>query len=382
MDNLRLFILGFKIMKKLMMKAIVLTVGVYIAVIGVNYVVDPANLYHMSLIDEMVSALSKGKIIETQGDYSQGMLVKGIIDESVESPRTLILGSSQTMYLPWEEIYDGVLVGGLSNAHMGDYYAVLGMVESRGYMPERVVIGVDPWAFYTDALSGSSSVAKYAQYEKKKIEGKEVSLDQLGNESKIKGNLDKIKELVSFPYFQSSITNLRMNGVGFYLHRKGQQVKFAEDGSVGDKMKLMPDCRLIMSFEHFRPIEETEAGIQSMIDSGSLGTLKDGFVDLPIDNLREFEDMVEYLQKKGVEVEIYLPAQHPLVYEFIKNDEGFQGVLKLEKYLRAFGERHEIVVHGSYNPELTEVAPEDFVDGSHLKPDRMLDSYNTIVDFE
>lgn len=378
MDNLRLFILGFKSMRKLVIKALILTIGVYAVVIGINYVVDPANLFRKSLLDQMISALSKGKIIESPGNYDEGMLLKGVINALDQEPKTLILGSSHTMYLPWDENYEGVLVGGLSNAYLGDYYAVLGMMESRGYMPERVIVGIDSWTFYKDSLSGRINIVDYAKYEKNKIEGKETFLTQESNGHKF----EKIKELASFPYFQSSFIKLQADGFHPYLCRQTQQVVIAEDDSTSEKTKLMPDCRIVMSYSQYQTIDEIEAMAQSAIDEGVIGNLSNGYTDLQKSNLDEFEEMVFYLQKNGVEVEFYLPAWYPSLYEFFENNEDFEGVIKLEQYLRQLGKKYSIVVHGSYDPKLSDIVPEDFADWAHLKADRMLDNYNTIVEIE
>jgi len=313
-------------MRKLMVKAAFLTIIVYGIVVGVNCVVDPANIFHAGVIEDMVEALASGKIIESPGDFDEGVFVKGMVDALDKEPSILILGSSHTMYVPWEEIYGEVFVGGLSGAYLGDYYAVLGLLESRRGIPKRVIIGVDPWAFYMDALSGRhKSIAEYAEYEKNIIEG------MSGQNQKISVNridYEKIRELFSFSYFQSAVARLRGNGIDYYLDSRQREVFIAEDDSVGYNAKILPNGRYVMGVRNYKTVAENEADAQNAIDTGEVYQLSDGFTELQEDNLDEFKSMVEYLRSKGVEVELYLPAWYPALYDFFQKEEKFAGVIK------------------------------------------------------
>jgi len=363
-------------MRKLIIKVAFLVIVVYGCVVGGNYVVDPAYIYHTEIIDEMVEVLSDGKIIENPGDFDEGLFMKGMVEALDAAPKTLILGSSHTMYVPWEENYEGVFVGGMSGAYLGDFYAVLGLLESgeKG-MPERVVIGVDPWAFCADNLfERHPSISKYARYEKSIVDGKEeeergMSVNGTGGR--------KLRGLFSFSYFQSSFAKLREKGIGYYLNQR--HVSIVTDDSVGNIAKILPNGRWVMGSASYKSVAENNAKSQNAIEAGVVYPLPERFIDLQENNLNEFKNMVEYLQKKDVEVEVYLPTWYPPLYTFFEREEGFAGVIKVEEYIRKFGKSHNIVVHGSYNPEVSDVSEEDFADWFHLKQGCMLDNYNVII---
>ena len=348
----------------------------YTSMVGVNYCIDPANLFHTSIIGDMVDALSKGNIIESPGDVDEGRLLEKLVLSLDAAPDLLILGSSRVMYLPWEQINENPFIGGMSGSYLGDYYEVIGIFESSGKLPDHIVIGIDPWAFYTDALSGRHvSVAEYARYEKEMVDvghsDKEPNISS--------NNRRKIRELFSVSYFQSSIKNMysrvRSEGLDALFPSESRIVTTASDDAVGEHAKILPNGRMVMAKEGFISVEENDASVRQMISKESVYQLGSGFSELNYDNLQEFENLINYLQKKGIQVEFYLPSWYPLLYDYFCESSNYSGIMKLEDFLRKLASEKSIIVHGSYNPYICGIEKEDYADWLHLKAEKMLENY-------
>ncbi len=366
-------------MKKFVISVVSFVAIVYLTIVGVNYLIDPANLFHESVVGEMVEKLSEGNIIESPGDVDEGQFVEKLVMSLDDAPNLLILGSSRIMYLPWEEVSDDPFIGGLSGSYLGDYYEVIGIFESCVGLPENLVIGVDPWAFYTDALSGRhTSIAEYAKYEKELVDNGSTNIDPdiSSNDEK------KFRELFTFAYFQSSVkkvyTTMRTQGLSALVAMGDKTVTIAADETIGDISKIMPNGRRIMAKEDFFSVKENDDSVDSMIQQQAIYQLGSGFSELDYPKLQEFEDLIIYLQDKGVNVEFYLPSWYPSLYDHFCENPNYGGIIKLEDYLRDFAAERSITVHGSYDPYVCDIHKEDYADWLHLKAEKMLYNYQFI----
>lgn len=361
-------------MKKFILKVFLVVLIVYVPVIAINYLVDPANIYHSILIDYLVEELSKGNIVESPGDMDEGIFQEKMISTMDQTPDTVIIGSSHVMYELWE--FDNYYVAGLSGAYLGDYYAIVGLLESYNKMPRTIVIGVDPWAFTTGYSDGRhKSIGDYAEKEYEYINNKSISSIKtysLGYR--------EIKELLSFSYFQASVKMLNKHGVDFYLSAEKMGVKVVSSDMVEDTAKIMPNGRRIMSISEYKTTNENEMDAQAAIDSGYIYQLGEGLSSLNEDNFIDFKKLIFYLQNKGVEIEIYLPSWHPILYDYFVSSGKYNGIFDVEKAIRKLGEDCNIMVRGSYDPYQCGVTEDDFADWLHLTPDKMMDNYNVVID--
>lgn len=363
-------------MKKFIISITGFVAIMYLTIVGVNYYIDPANLFHESVIGEMVEKLSANNIIENPGDIDEGQFIERYILSLDKAPNLLILGSSRIMYLPWEEVNDDPFIGGLSGSYLGDYYGVIGVFESSVGLPENIVIGVDPWAFYTDALSGRhTSIAEYAKYEKELVDTGSSNIEPNVNSNAAR----KYRELFTFSYFQSSAkslyTRVRTNGFEALVDTGDKTVTIAADDSIGDVSKIVPDARRVMAKEGFFTVTENDDSVNTMIAQQAIYQLGSGFSELNTSNIQEFENLITYLQGKGVNVEFYLPSWYPSLYDHFCENPNYSGIIKLEEYLRDFSEERGIIVHGSYNPYICDIHKEDYADWLHLKAEKMLYNY-------
>ena len=114
-------------MRKFIIKCGVFFLLVYTIIVLLNYRIDPANMFHSSIVEKMVPLLNAGKIIESPGNLDEGLFKREMIKSMQRTPETVVIGSSHIMYEPWP--FENCFVAGLSGAYLGDYYAVVGILE-------------------------------------------------------------------------------------------------------------------------------------------------------------------------------------------------------------------------------------------------------------
>ena len=360
-------------MKKFLLKLLLMTIIVYSVVISVNYFVDPASLYHSNVVKAIKDELLAGNIIESPGDVDEGRLQETIISSLEKLPDTVIIGSSHVMYQPWE--FEDYYIAGVSGAYLGDYYALIGIMEYyHDSLPSKIIIGIDPWAFMTGIDKGRhTSIEPYAEYEQLMINGSASTDGIIGN---TKNNIEKVKEIVSFPYFQTSLRAIISGGIEHYMNR--DEIVICEDDSMGDKAKILPTGRRILSLNGINTKEENDASAQNAMNQNTIYQLGSDFTELPMNHLNDFELLIQHLLETNVEVEFYFHPWYPSVYLYFETTKQYSGVIELEKYIRENTKKYNITVHGSYNPYELHMTEEDFADWLHLKADKMLESYKIV----
>lgn len=363
-------------MKKFLIRISILIVILYGVVIATNYVVDPANLFTNEIIEDAVNKLSTGKTVEFYGDFDEGIFQEKMVSRLKEKPDTVIIGSSQIMYANWN--YKNSYIGYLSSANMGDYFGMVGILDELNKMPEHIVFGIDPWAFMFDHNGAShKSVRVYAEKIYSKVKGESYNPDK-----HFENNLNKIKEVFSFPYFQSSIWAIRENGLRLYISGDRKKVKTAKNDEIGDIAKIMPNGRGIMSRSLLHTVADNDREVLSAIKYNVIYKFGKSLEHLDKNNFNEFVELVDYLNNIGVKVDIYLPSRYPTLYEYLVNNKDYGVVEELEKEVRnILGGGYGITIHGSYNPFLADVKKEDYADWNHLKSEEAAKNYEFILEY-
>lgn len=361
-------------MKKFLIKICVFFLVFWAVISGTNYFIDPANIFHNSIVEHMTEILVDGKTIEVTGEFDEGLFQEKMLSAIRYSPETIIIGSSHIMYEEWE--FDNYYIAGLSGAYLGDYYAIVGLLDKNNIAPKTILIGVDPWSFMTGADSGRHlSVKNYAKYAKMLVEGREYIPDTTSHGV----DLEKVKELFRFAYFQSSVDAIQKYGISKYIHRYEEQILVSQNDDMDINAKITPNGRRIRSFNTVNDVEVNNLAAADVIDNRNIYQLGAGFSEIQYENLEEFEELIEYLQAKDIEIIFYLHSWYPTVYEFFKKDEAYSGVIKLETYIRKMAVKRNIIVHGSYDPGLASITEEDFDDWFHLKPEKMMQCYDFVM---
>lgn len=362
-------------MKSFITKLIILSVVVLGTIVAINCIVDPANLLHESVVNDLVAELNRGNTAVSPGDFDEVLFNEKMISSLEQTPETVILGSSHVMYTDWDSVYDDYLIIGLSGANLGDYYSLIGMLDNYDHIPEEIVIGVDSWAFLNDYADGRhSGMGKYAETLHSKIYEEKAPAPSFTN-TELRNNLVKARELVSIPYFQTSFRKIIADPSAAF--RLQQESIIITDNSISDsESKITPSCKRIMSLDSYETVEEMDMNADYQIDIRSIYSMGLGCDKINAENYKQFTDLVQYLQSLGVNVSFYLPAWYPSLYDFFSTDSDYQFVLQLEDNLKSYASGRNLSVHGSYSPYVCGLSKEDFADFLHIKPDKSLLSFN------
>lgn len=350
-------------MKKILLKSACLFIPVFAVVILVNYFVDPANVFRSSIADEIVEYFADYEGVEVVGDFNEGSLLKKRVASLSETPDTVIIGSSHVLYVDWQ--FDDYMNAGMSGEYLDDYFATVGLLEEYNRLPRRLVIAVDPYALMGGLSIRQDSLSDYAEKEKAIVKGEQFT-------GKISEGLSfsRVKELISFPYFQNSVSAL-VNGVN------ASEVNPTNETSVGEKTKILKNGKRVPPSSAYQSAEQCTWDAEWYVSSGSIQVMTE-YSELAEKEKEEFTALVDHLIDSGVTVEIYLPGWFDTYYDEFAINPNFSGVIKCEEYIREMASERNITVHGSYNPYEAGVEKTDFLDSLHLTPEAGWDNYNYI----
>ena len=349
----------------------------YIPVVGMNIVADSANLFRGKMVREMGALLDGGNIVKSPGDFDEGELQKIMISSEAYDHDTVVIGSSSVLYVPWE---DGTYVAGLSGSYLKDMIAVIGILESENKLPSKIIIGMDPWNLKEDSGEGRhTSIAKYADYELSVMKGEPAEVSERYLKSSDIGNLiEKGGELFSFSYFQSSLKLIMKTGInGIPSLVKKEVVTLSEEEALSVPA-IYPDLR--RSEVNFETEYEMDNEAYYYVAEHSIMYLGDRYDEMSPDNVELFDLMLKGLKDKGIEVEIYVSAMYPVLYEFIEESGDYEGVPATEEKIRELASKYGFKVCGSFDPEALGFTKEDFSDVFHLTPESGLKNYYIVLE--
>lgn len=350
-------------MKKLAVKCLILIVAVLGTVAGINLTVDPANIYHAGVTDEILKGLSEYPAVEIVGDFDEGTLLEKRIASLDRTPETMIMGSSHVLYVDWQ--FEDYLNVGMSGEFMDDYYATVGLLNAYDRLPERLVIGLEPYVFIEDLTLRQESLEKYADEAAALAGGKTVK------KKLFSGNTyDRIKEAFSFSYFQSSVKAL-LNGT------EAAYVNVTDNAEIGERVKLTQTGKRIPGESSFWTVEDKDSAAEWNVSAGAIYCMTN-YKALYASRIKEWENLIDFLTEKGVEVEIYLPCWYPVYYDEFEKNELFRGVILAEDYTREMAAARGIIVHGSFSPYACGIEREDYLDSFHMTPQAGLKCYEYI----
>ena len=192
-------------------------------------------------------------------------------------------------------------------------------------------------------------------------------------------SFSKLKELLSFPYFQASVMKVRSLGMKAFCSGSDGLV-ISDSDEMGEREKITQSGRRIMAAGSFCSVEENDAFAQRVIESRSVFQLGAGCESIDEDHYLSFESLIDWLQKQNVEVVFYLPSWYPDMYGFFASDEDYMFIPALEERLRETAEARGIEIRASYDPQKGLVEKTDFVDMLHLNPEKMMENYQVIVE--
>jgi hypothetical protein len=328
----------------------------------VNWTVDPSHIFHAGYEKNIAALVASGQNVSGPPNYDD-RAVQAYLISRPEGYEVIVLGTSRSFMISSSQFPDRSFFNYSFTAGMLEEFAALyGLytTTSEPRHPSILILGIDPYVFnpHRTIRDSPTLVDGYATVERRlrtmpRRERREPLNRRLG--------IDKIIELFSFSYFQTSLTRLvsEENGPkGAFTAtalQYGEQTIKRADGSWA-----YPE-----SFRK-RTIQQVHADAVDYCNTTPVFLLG-SFTEVDPSATSLLEEFVETLKFDGVEVVFYLAPFHPFTYNYLINSEKYRIIANVESYLRELGKSKGIRVLGSYNPAACGCAESEFYDGSHPK---------------
>jgi len=325
----------------------------FVMVAGIGYYAGPAHLASRHYEDGMAAILLSGSNVGNPGNFDWGTFEKCYVSELRDRLEVVVLGSSRSR-LVGEHLFEGnsffnsSVVGG----RLGDCLAIYGLYEGRGLVPSVVVLGLDPWWLegWDAGLYWRSLKEQYVS-----MAGRlnlAPSSVTIGEENNV------MRDLLSLPYFVESVGNLILyrNGVPYFAT---DETNYGGALMLRDGSSSWPEALGATSPEQVKALETL-----ALTQGNDLVGLSHS-AELDEDRKRCLEAFVDYLRSEKVELVFYLAPFHPTTYDVLMHSDYRSTLLRAETYFRDMAHDKGVTVVGSYDPQETSCAKEDFFDGYH-----------------
>jgi len=335
-------------MQRFINKFIIISLPVLILLFTVNYFGDAARIFDSDYEKEMAKTLMKGSFVTNISNYDERVFQKELINRMNNAPEILVLGSSRTMlinstYFPNQTFFNN----SVSGASIEDIIALFQMYKERNILPNKIIIGIDPWLLNeNNGQSRWKSVEYfYNKYNKR-------------NDAQItRSSLHKYGELFSMSYFQASLKAIPKLFSGTSRPIPTQE-KFNATNT------KLSDGSLVYSTDYRNA---TQNQINSKIADYINGNIYsiENFESISDDIWSEFQEFISTLKKENISVEFFLCPYAPKVYEKISIN--YLNVVKSENLIVRFAKAKGIKVYGSFDPYSLGFDETYFYDGMHCK---------------
>lgn len=329
-----------------------------------NYTVDRAGTLQGDQYLRSVAEMElSGKDIvgfESFNDQQRDIL-KVVADQIDPMPKMIALGSSRILQLDKKAAAEKSFFNlGLTGGDTADVLGTFYLFDRIDKLPQKIMIGFDPWMMRGDAeaFDARSDKALYAEF-LDKVLGQNVSYEKADTSQ-------KWQSLYSLSYFQSNIDYLKSGrSVTGPSILTGNLLEQESDIKRGDGSVFYP--------KSFRERSQDEIDHDALVQCNGLLLRMENYDAVDKNMVKIYDRFFAYAATRGVELEIMLVPYHPMVYDHItENPENYGGFLQTEPALRKLAEKYGIAVYGSYNPHALEgVSESDFYDGLHCRTDCM-----------
>jgi hypothetical protein len=351
-------------MTRFIKKVIVFSSPIIILLIIVNGIIDPANI--MSGVEKKIAEyLTEGYNVTNITDMDERLLQKYVIENLTDPPEIIILGSSRIMQIGRYYYGDNCLNNGVSGASIEDLMAIYQLYIEKDYDKSirKIVIGIDPWIFNKNS----------GQYRWKSI-GNEYNNFKNKNTSTKKYLFFKYSRLISPSYFQASIRNIPK----FLLKEKGELSIMPTYEWVNDTLTREIDGTVIYDIKT-RSLTESEISekINSYINAEIYSL--ENYTELSADIIQDFSFFIDKIRENNIEINFFLIPYPEKVYNYLISRQKYNIIHSVENFVKLFAKKNNIIIYGSYDPNLCDIITTDFFDGMHLNEKGIEKYMNNIV---
>lgn len=314
-----------------------------LVVVGINYFVDPANIYHEEVIDEILEGFRQGKnVTNVPANKDERHYRKAFIEQNRgRSFDYLVMGSSRAMCISTDAV-DGTLLNiGVSGCTVMDMIALWQLCKENGVTARNVIINVDPPLFNpNDRNTRWHSIAEYYD----KFTEKDSGICPFES---------KRDNLLSPSYFKSSLISLVRS-------LKGREANMVYTDLVENEGMTDRKDGSIYYDKKYRdtPQEEVDrVGYEAPVNYANYDSLSEEKEEL-------FDQLLDDMAKERTTPMFYCCPVHPCFYAHWQNDSVIMASIT---YINELAAARGIKVIGHFDPREEGFDNTDFYDLMHMK---------------
>jgi len=330
-----------------------------------NYMVDPGNFFNNRSIDYDIATALKANynaaFADTMSQVDEVYIAKSII-KSFTAPKDVIaLGSSRSFPVskesfPNQSFYNLSFSSGKIEDILGIYQYLL----DNNFKPKTIVLEISPEQLY---LNGLPKESLYNEFVKMTYNlGLEPASKQEIFLQKLQFKMRKLNVLFSPIYFQDS---LRFVYVVYQLLKGDYHPKKnTEDKELNITKQvwlptqavrakggvIFPDGSRQWQEEQLNRTEK-EKQIFITQEMNTIEILKLNKPQILLERTRLLESFLAYLHQQQIEVILFLPPEHPTLYELELKFFDKSPAIMTEEYLIGLAQKYQFKVVGSLNTQ-------------------------------
>ncbi len=381
-------------------KIALLIIPIFAVMAYTNYSIDCSGLYQGDLTTRtIVEYLLEGENVSnfTQMDERAVLSLYTQLIDDEDAPTTIAVGSSRVMQLGEELMGDDFYNAGMTGADYRDIMNAVYLFDRADILPENIIINIDPWVLRSDAeyLDARTDVALFNEFCSVALgmstdyEPVEETEEFMRADALVQAFSARfLEEEVSLSDFNITSTTLEalfdpayFQGNLYYEARTANDdIATTEDGEEipfvaltdAEMQNLESETKLsdgtVFYAKSFRESSDDEVLSYAHGQAGTFLRMLQ-YTELDTEQCAFFEEFIDYLVEKDVNIYFMLSPYHPFTYQYQSayNMESVSGFFEIEPYLRELAAAYDIPVIGSYDPSVLGLDESDFFDGLHVR---------------
>ncbi len=355
--------------KKYLNKSIIIFVTLMFVIGGINFIVDPGEIYLKKILADMQCAeFSKQLFASDYGIVQTGWnerLVKTTLAKEAGKFDCVILGSSHIMQVSGvrntgkiKSQCKNILNLGVSGGSIEDISIFSYLILNNINLPKQIFIGIDPWTLKFGMDSRFGAYNDY--YDKMNVMLKDK---EAGKDVSYLGKL--IKNLFNGEYFYYSVLSLinktenkKMNDGLFNKNIIFPKDKFAYSTGYTEAVTLQDGSHV---YDKNWILQQKSINPKIAIGGSEYKIYGEAYDEATIQYLKKIIDLY---QNNNIKVNLVLTPYHPNVFKG-GNTKLVIYITAIEKIIKKFSAENHIKLYGSYFPDKLGCTNEDFYDFMH-----------------
>lgn len=354
-------------------KSLIVLCPLLFFIVAVNYLVDPVSMFRFKDAEKKIAEyLLQGKNVANFSNYHERLIQRYYVARISRRLEVAVLGSSRSMLIgkslfPEKNFFNSSVDG----ATLEDLMATYWMYRDRKLLPQRMIIGLDPWI-----LNGKNGLRNYltiyAEYRKIRdhLRGNGPDFNGLTD---VSAKLAYFYNLISPSYFQLALGKFLKARITDTVDRKCYMtVNSIEDEAM---VKLSDGTESFSAKERNLSVDSVRRRAISYASQVRVYGLAD-FAKIGQEQLGLLKKFVALVKRDGVEPVFFLCPYHPSAYSVFMDSGKYAIIKDVERCFRDLASQEAIEVIGSYDPGACGLTEFDFYDGMHPKEEAIVIIFN------